>query len=375
MKSALKIALFLTSFSFTAISLHSAEPLSAQQRIEAAVQEFSKKQPAGGVAIAVIYGGGEGGYRREVYTAGHTKGPASPAPDEKTTFYLGSVTKVLTSTVLCKFIEEGKLSLKDPAQKFVPKWVHVPKYDGVEITLENLATHTAGLPRDAGGVKRPYHYEENDFYNWLNHLSLRSKPGTKDVYSNVGFGFLGLILANVAGKSYEEVIIENLCQPLGMPNTRIRFTKEMEDNRPDFFDPRGKFVKASCCSTLPALGGGGAFASNLDDMSRFLAYNMGLLGTGIDSLLPMLREHRFTLGGNNFQCLGWYNNPLYKGGSVMIFSKNGAIDGASSFIAYVKESSTGVVVLANSNSGVVGLGKEILRVLNPETGIQKKPSP
>src|SRR5262245_30458372 len=68
-------------------------------------------------------------------------------PDEDATFEIGSVTKVFTTLVLAEMVLRGEVALDDPAQKFLPSTVQMPKWRGEEITLFHLATHTSSLPR------------------------------------------------------------------------------------------------------------------------------------------------------------------------------------------------------------------------------------
>jgi D-alanyl-D-alanine-carboxypeptidase/D-alanyl-D-alanine-endopeptidase len=365
MKSIFKIVLFCLAV----LSL-SAQEISPEQKqqIDQMVQEFAHKQAGGGVAVAIITPDrtSSTGYRRDVFTHGHQRGPQSAPPNENAIFYLASVTKVLTSSVLAKFVRDGKVKLDDPAQKYMPEGVRVPSFRGREITLRDLATHTSALPRSNGRVKHPYHYEDKEFFQWLSHYKLKYAPGTKNVYSNVGYGFLGLILARIAHMSYEEVVIKEICEPLNMSTTRRHYSEEQKQNFCDFYDKKGKRIRGGCCVALPALGGGGAFASTLNDMSRFLAFNMGLLKTGMENLLPLLQQHDFTMSPNNFIGLGWYDIPLEKGPPmIMKISKNGGMPGTSTYIAFVKQSKTGVVVLANSDSQPTEkLGNDILKILN-----------
>lgn len=337
------------------------------QQIDKTVQAFAQKQKGGGVAVAVIYPDKSSqGYRRDNFMYGHDKGPQSAPPKVNSIFYLASVTKVLTATVLAKFVQEGKVKLDDPAQKYVPASVRVPTFNGKQITLRDLATHTSGLPSEAGDVKHPYHYERSDFYKWLSGYKLKYAPGTKSVYSNVGFGFLGLILSNVAHMEYEDVIIKELCDPLNMPDTRMRFSDNQKERLSDFYNQNGKMIHAGCCIALPALGGGGAFASTLNDMTRFLIFNMGLLNTPMNGALSILHDTQFTIGPANYIGLGWYDNKLYSNGSIMKISKNGGMPGVSTYLVFVKESKTGVVVLTNTDSeSTIPLGNAILKILNP----------
>ena len=66
--------------------------------------------------------------------------------DGNTIFDIGSVTKTFVSTVLADLVNQGVVKLSDPLEKYLPSNVTVPSYDGYKITLEDLATHSSGLP-------------------------------------------------------------------------------------------------------------------------------------------------------------------------------------------------------------------------------------
>jgi len=68
--------------------------------------------------------------------------------DKNTVFGIGSITKSFTTLLLTDIANRGIVNLNDPIKKYLPSTVKVPTYNGVEITLEDLATHTSGLPHD-----------------------------------------------------------------------------------------------------------------------------------------------------------------------------------------------------------------------------------
>lgn len=336
------------------------------ERIDEAVRRYAAQEKGGGVGVVIVYPG-PSGYQVKEFAHGHVAGPKSPPPRSNSIFFLASVSKVFCTTLLAKFVQEGRCRLDDPAQKYVPEWVHVPTFEGKHMTLEHLATHTSGLPSEApGSGKKAYHYTKQDFYRALGRIRLHYAPGTKDVYSNMGIGFLGLILGNIAGRPYEEVLIDNVLNPLNMPDTRYHYslTRAQKQRMAEFF-VNGKRIKANCCAAMPALGAAGGLTSTIHDMTQFLLYNMGLLNTELDSLLPILQTHYFNMGKRSFQCLAWYHNLLYPKGSIWKFSKNGGMPGVSTYIAFVDESKTGVVVLANAKSHSTKLGNDILKIMNP----------
>ena len=72
---------------------------------------------------------------------------ANPTPvDGNTIFDIGSVTKTFVATVLADLVNQGVVELSDPLEMYLPSNVTVPSYDEYKITLEDLATHTSGLP-------------------------------------------------------------------------------------------------------------------------------------------------------------------------------------------------------------------------------------
>ena len=66
--------------------------------------------------------------------------------DENTVFSIGSTTKVFTTILLADMVNKGLINLDDPIEKYLPSNVSVPQFNGHKITIEDLATHTSGLP-------------------------------------------------------------------------------------------------------------------------------------------------------------------------------------------------------------------------------------
>ncbi len=116
-----------------------------------------------------------------------------------TVFEIGSVTKTFTTLLLQDMVERDEVKLDDPVAKYLPESVKVPARDGKQITLLNLAIHTAGLPRDPSNLTPTRGLPENAFsdynveklYAFLSSFALDREPGSKFEYSNVGMALLG----------------------------------------------------------------------------------------------------------------------------------------------------------------------------------------
>ena len=70
-------------------------------------------------------------------------------------------------------------------------------------------------------------YTEGKLYEFLSSYVPEYEPGTRYEYANLGFGLFGVALARRAGKSYEELLIERVCNPLGLSHTRITLSADM----------------------------------------------------------------------------------------------------------------------------------------------------
>ncbi len=92
--------------------------------------------------------------------------------DGDTVFDLGSITKVFTALLLSEMVQRGEVALNDPAQKYLPADVHLHIHGGRQITLADLATHTAGFPSrptnlDPLGPKQAHGYPADLLYQFL----------------------------------------------------------------------------------------------------------------------------------------------------------------------------------------------------------------
>jgi CubicO group peptidase (beta-lactamase class C family) len=151
-------------------------------------------------------------------------------PDTK--FMIGSITKQFTAMLVTQLVEKGTLRLDDTISKFLPEF---PKDIGDRITIEMLLLHTSGL-RLPEGIEAYYHASRKEQYleTFVEQLSvsgLHFDPGTGYRYSNAGYHILGLIIEKVTGKTYDEVLAEQILEPLGMSDTGCNRTGAVIEDR------------------------------------------------------------------------------------------------------------------------------------------------
>ncbi|HQQ84012.1 MAG TPA: serine hydrolase [Cyclobacteriaceae bacterium] len=136
--------------------------------------------------------------------------------DTSSVFQIYSITKTFTSTLIFKLIEQKKLSLTDPLNKFYPAFPN-----GDKITIEHLLTHTSGINDDSDPNAPPTEaYRVARFGSNTPHFA----PGEGWSYCNGGYQLLGYIIQKVAGMSYEQAIRKNIFQPLGMSHSGFDYT-------------------------------------------------------------------------------------------------------------------------------------------------------
>ncbi len=140
-------------------------------------------------------------------------------PDTK--FRLGSITKQFTATLTMQLVEQGKIKLDAKISDYLPDY---RKDIGQKVTIHQLLTHTSGIPSYTGqpgffeNVSRNP-YKVDDFVKKYASGDLEFEPGSKYSYNNSGYFLLGAIIERVTGKSYQQVLKENIFDPLGMKNT------------------------------------------------------------------------------------------------------------------------------------------------------------
>lgn len=159
-----------------------------------------------------------------------------PNPDTVYGWY--SLTKLVTASAIMQLCEQGKIGLDSPVHDYLPYFSLQNEYSESKVTVRHLLTHSSGLSDKEWHAARWYRLAaepEPDPEFWLSHLlsrypKLRSKPGERFSYSNVGFAVLGEVISKVSGKSYEEYVRENILEPLGMFHTDFEISNAMGSN-------------------------------------------------------------------------------------------------------------------------------------------------
>ncbi len=175
---------------------------------------------ATGMAVGIV----ERGRRRVIVYGKQDSGDArSIAAD--TLFEIGSLTKVFTALLLADMVHRKELKFDDPVDPYLASGLRTPQRNGRAITLADLATHTSGLPLFPPITGNPLdslaRYTASDLRSWLASLTLSRDPGARWEYSNVGYGLVGLALANKAGTTYDALLNRRIIGPLRLKDTAL----------------------------------------------------------------------------------------------------------------------------------------------------------
>ncbi|HEY1221358.1 MAG: serine hydrolase [Bryobacteraceae bacterium] len=335
-------------------------------------QRVDERHQAVGMVAAVIEPTGT-----RIVTYGKlAKDDARPLNGD-TVFEIGSITKVFTALLLADMAQHGEVKLDDPIAKYLPEGVKAPQRNGKQITLEELATHTSGLPRLPGNMTskdaaNPYaDYSAEKLYAFLTSYQLARDPGEKWEYSNLAAGLLGQLLSLRAGKDYETLVVSRIAAPLGMASTRITLTPEMKERMAAGYN---NSLEPARLWDFQALAGCGALRSTANDLIAFLAANLGYKKSPLQPALAAMLEVRLPTGQPSLQqALGWH--ILQRNDRDLVW-KDGGTYGFASFIGFDAKAKVGVVVLANAftlaTGGVNDIGLHLLDTSLPVAGTPVK---
>lgn len=167
-----------------------------------------------------------------IETVGYSNVASKTAMSEDTLFWIASMSKPITGCAMMILVDEGKVSLDDPVEKYLPEFkgqMVVEKKDASQvvlkkpahpITIRNILNHTSGMP-----FKTLIENPTLDLHPLATRVQsyamvpLDFEPDTKYQYSNCGINTAGRIIEVVSGKPYEEFMKTRIFDPLGMKDT------------------------------------------------------------------------------------------------------------------------------------------------------------
>ena len=222
-----------------------------------------------------------------------------------TVFDLASLTKpIATATALMVLVERGKIDLGARAASYVPELARLPPF-----TVEHLLLHTSGLP---AGLPVPDFADRPRLFQRIGDLRVKTRPGEKYVYTDVGFVVLEEIVRRVSGQGLDEVARSEIFDPLGMRETTFLPTSSLRARAAPTEMRDGLFMKGDVHDPRAwALGGVAGHAGLFSTATDLARYAQAMLGKGAldgrrvlaEKTFASFIERRQTPGGG--RTFGW----------------------------------------------------------------------
>ncbi len=355
------------------------DKVSLKNIVDDLVQAHIKNNPKGALVVGLL-----NDTAKAVISYGQLSHHNEQKPDKHSLFEIGSVTKPFTALLVLILEQQGKLDLEEPISTYLPDSLNNPYLQQIKII--DLIAHQSGLPKTPVNLNvtktnpdNPYeHYTNTHLLEYLQvfkplksskKIKAKRKQKKSFRYSDTGFGVLGLILETVSGQPYAELLNHYIFTPLQISNTCLQTNNQQKQqlSSPYTFNqlPTANY---SYQSSMQASSG---LYSCVDDLLTFVAAQMPLSSNlQAQNLYSLSQKSHEALAKSNMKGIdissGWYK--LNRGRKYPpIYVSNGGTGGYFTYIAFNKQSLTGVVLLSNSSVRIDQIGNELLSVLNQKS--------
>ena len=233
-------------------------------------------------------------------------------PSSSTTrFGVGSITKVITETIVDMLVGEGRLDLNAPVANYLNGFPNGPK--GGHATVRDLLTHRAGVPhRVTTELEETEHLGPVDIVERVKARGLLFEPGTAELYSSAGFTCLARVIEIVESKPFDSVLVERIFRPASMASATEETGRRLMMGRALTYmlqgGPVGVEVVSAPYQDLTFLAGAGSLYATAGDLLHFVrTLHNGTFGTVAKKLLGTATDTTWT---------GWYGRTTGYEGSV-----------------------------------------------------------
>ncbi|MBL91420.1 MAG: hypothetical protein CMH56_06350 [Myxococcales bacterium] len=326
---------------------------------------------------------------KEVFSkiAGHADARAQTPILKSTRFPICSVSKHFTAVAVLRLVEQEKVNIDEPLHTYVKGMTPIQK-DGKVCTVRNAMNHLCGFDREFTSLNDGNHLADREvrdaYVTAMNEAELVNTPGTKRLYTNVGYDALGILVQDVSGQDFETFLKEQFFNPLGMTNTGVETPLDADPQQ----HVRGllwmKWLNFDAASTLmfpsnfaSTIGASGNIYSTVDDLHRWnRALHTGQIlkpKTYAELVnIPEVNKHTNTEG---LTSTGGYAGGLivgtYDKNGLEVIWHNGALVpyNFSSFIGWAPQTQTSFVMLSNHAMFVSQTTKTGLQILEWQHGL------
>lgn len=336
-----KTVLFLLVF----VTVQFATGQSRAEKLDSISQIIAGKNPNVGISIGFIDND-----KPHFFNYGKIARTSKDDVDRNSIFEIGSVTKVITANLMAQAHQEGKISIDDFIDKYLPDAFQLPEQLQARIQISDLASHQSGLPDFHFkrilelNPDQPLEINENSIHAIINDSTELKDYGSYR-YSNINYVLMGLILENIYESDFENLIKQKILIPAQMGSTVIR--ANTGKNKVTGYNSKGTeqvYLKWNTFSGPAAL-----LKSNTNDMVNLLQELIS--GDSRISNATKITERSFF---KNTEREVGFGQEIAREGDDVFFYKTGDTFSCSSLLAYSKESDWGIIILLNQkNSDLV----------------------
>ena len=238
-------------------------------QIDKLVADFMTRTHVPGAAWGIVIDG----ELAHLGVAGYRELPSKSPVTRDSVFRIASMTKSFTAMAVMKLRDEGRLSLDDLAERYVPelKNLRYPTSDSPRLTVRHLMSHATGFPEDNPWGDQQLDATEEAFTRMLAEgIPFSNPPGVAYEYSNYGFAILGRIVTNVSGRPYRTYIADTILKPLGMTSTTLEPASVPADRLAHGYRWEDETWKEEPPLPDGAFGAMGGMLTSVSDLSKYV---------------------------------------------------------------------------------------------------------
>lgn len=299
-----------------------------------------------GVGLAIVRGS------QIVHMRGFGDDGAGQPVTPQTSFLLGSMSKAFTALAVMQLVEQGRVDLDAPVQRYLP-WFQVADVGASpRITVRHALHHTTGLAtRTAHASGAPRSIAAH--VRALAGATLAHAPGAVHEYASPNYLVLGAVIEQVAGQPYADYIEQKIFAPLAMEHSftaqEVAMQRGMARGHRYWFGFPRPVVPPHEADRLPTA----ALIASAEDLGHFLSMQLGRGQYGGNALLSpdgVARMHSVGVQGEGFGYgMGWRSSPI---GGVPAVHHGGALSHFRGKLVLLPGADWGVVVLTNVGSAL-----------------------
>jgi CubicO group peptidase (beta-lactamase class C family) len=347
------------------------DPLSdVTSKLEAKAAAFLKEHRLPGAAVGVVHGDSL------VWASGlgYADVASRRAPNSETLYLLASITKTFTGTAILQLRDEGRLHLDDPAVVYLPEIAAASSpFGAIEaVTIGRLLSHESGLQSDPPGTDWSIPRYEGLIQRNLERaaeVATTVPPNAQSKYSNLGYQFLGEIVARVSGIPYVDYVRSHILDPLGMHDSGFEPLPPGWKDRPATgYAARFLSDDLPLASSPPIAWAEGGLWSSVQDLARWVSFQFREDGgprTGSQILagpsLKQMHAARYLTDETWTEafCISWY---AVRKDDVIWVQHTGGLNGFISSVCFDPEHKVGAIALLNGIGPASELSMELASV-------------